>query len=141
MKRFITVALAAGTALVAVPTPALAAGWQPASGSVTVDAVNPCTGETTDFTFVWSESRTSTTGSGGIASSYRGTYTATDGSTGSVRVSTGSSTTKDGYTDSYRRQGVGDFEGRTQRLAFVFRVVVGESVDVKVQRDGSSCSG
>lgn len=141
MNRFIIAALAAGTALVAVPTPALAAGWQPASGTVTVDAVNPCTGESTDVTFVWSDSRTRTTTSGAVWSGFRGTYTATDGSTGSVRVASGSAPTKDGYTDSYRRQAVGQYEGRTQRLTFVFRVAVGESIDVKVQRDGGSCSG
>ncbi len=141
MKRFITAAIAAGTALVAVPAPAHAAGWQPAAGSVTVDAVNPCTGQSTDFTFVWTQSRTSAPSSGAVWSGFRGTYTATDGSTGSVRVSSGSAPTKDGYTESYRRQSVGEYEGRTQRLTFVFRVSVGDTVDVKVQRDGGSCSG
>ena len=55
MKKLIIAATAAGTALVAVPAPAQAAGWQPTSGSTTVEAVNPCTGAPIDLTFQWSE--------------------------------------------------------------------------------------
>ena len=68
-----------------------------------------------------------------------GTYTATDGSSGTVRTTSGTSLTKDGYTDSYRQVLVGEYDGRAQRLTFVFRIVVGEDSDVRVDRRGASC--
>ena len=139
MKRLAIAACAAGTMLVAAPPSAFADGWQPSSGSVTIDAVNPCTGETTDVTFTWSESLTRATKSGTVRTSTIGTYTATDGSSGTVRTTSGTSLTKDGYADSYRQVLVGEYDGRAQRLTFVFRIVVGEDSDVKVDRREASC--
>lgn len=139
MRSFAIAACAAGTMLVATSPSAFADGWQPSSGSVTIDAVNPCTGESTDVTLTWSEARTTASRSGGIRTATTGTYTASDGSSGTVRTSSSTSPTKDGYTDSYRQVLVGTFDGRAQRLTFVVRVVVGEVVDVKVQRTEASC--
>ena len=142
MKRFAIAACAAGTVLVATSPSAFAAGWEPSSGSVTIDAVNPCTGEVADFTLSSSESMTTVTGSGTVRSSSTGTYTATDGSSGTVRTTSSTSPTRDGYADSHRRVLVGeDADGRAQRLTFVFRIVVGEDSDVKVMLTQSSCGG
>lgn len=141
MNRFAIAACAAGTMLAATSPSAFAAGWEPSSGSVTIDAVNPCTGEVAGFTLTSSESRTTVTKSGTVRSSSTGTYTATDGSSGTVRTTSSSSLTKDGYTDSYRRVLVGEDDGRAQRLTFVFRIVVGEDSDVKVMLTDSSCGG
>ncbi|HET6969296.1 MAG TPA: hypothetical protein VFI44_13485 [Ornithinibacter sp.] len=141
MKRYAIAACAAGTVLVATSPSASAAGWEPSDGSVTVDAVNPCTGEVTDFTLSSSESMTKVTKSGTVRSSSTGTYTATDGSSGTVRITSSSSLTKDGYADSYRRVLVGEYDGQPQRLTFVFRIVVGEDSDVKVMLTESSCGG
>ena len=140
MKKQILAALAAGAALVAVPTPASAAGWQPTSGGTTVPVVNPCTGETTDVTFSWTSEHVSATRTGAVWSTIRGTYTASDGSSGTVRLTSGTAPTQDGYTDWFRRHSTGDYDGRNQRLTFLFRVSVGDTVDVKVQRDSGSCS-
>ena len=139
MRRLVIAACAAGTMLVAAPPSAFADGWQPTSGSVTIDAVNPCTGESTDVTLSWSESLTRSTSSGAVRTSLIGTYTATDGSSGTVRTTSGTSLTRDGYTDTYRQVLVGEYEGRAQRLTFVFRIVVGEDSDVKVDRRDASC--
>lgn len=141
MKKQLIAALAAGTALVAVPTPASAAGWQPTSGGTTVEVVNPCTGETTDLTLTWDASHVVATRSGAVWSDLRGTYTGTDGSSGTVRVGGGTAPTREGYTDWFRRQAVGDFDGRQQRMTFLFRIAVGDTIDVRVQRDTGSCSG
>ena len=141
MMKLIIAATAAGTALVAVPAPAQAAGWQLTSGSTTVEAVNPCTGAPIDLTFQWSEAHAVVTESGRFSLRLRGTYVGTDGSTGSVRVTEGTAQTSTGYTDVYRQQAVGRFEGKVQRISFVFRVVVGETVDVKTQRTGGTCGG
>jgi hypothetical protein len=139
MNRLAIAACAAGTMLVAAPPSAFADGWQQTSGSVTIDAVNPCTGESTDITLSWSESLTRATSSGAVRTSLIGTYTATDGSSGTVRTTSGTSLTEEGYTDSYRQVLVGEYEGRAQRLTFVFRIVVGEDSDVKVDRRDASC--
>ncbi len=140
MRRLVIAACAAGTMLVAAPPPAFADGWQPTGGSVTIDAVNPCTGERTDVTLQWSESLTRATRSGTVRSATTGTYTATDGSSGTVRATSSTSLTRAGYTDSYRQVLVGEYDGRAQRLTFVFRIVVGADSDVKVQRSGASCA-
>jgi hypothetical protein len=43
--------------------------------------------------------------------------------------------------DTYRQLLVGTDDGHTQRVSFVFRIVVGvEDIDVTVQRTGASCS-
>ena len=139
MKRFAIAACAAGTMLVAAPPSAFADGWQPSSGSVTIDAINPCTGESADFTLSWDASLTKATKSGTVRSATIGTYTATDGSSGTVRTTSSTSLTKDGYADSYRQVLVGEYDGRAQRLTFVFRIVVGEETDVKVERRDDSC--
>ena len=141
MKRLVIAACAAGTMLVATSPSASAAGWEPSSGSVTIDAVNPCTGEVAAFTLAWSETRTTATRSGTVRTSTSGTYTATDGSSGTVRTTSSTSLTKDGYTDSYRQVLVGEDDGRAQRLTFLFRIVVGEDSDVKVMLTDSSCGG
>ena len=141
MKRLATAACAAGTMLVATSPSAFAAGWEPSTGSVTVDAVNPCTGQSSAFTFSWNETRITATRTGSVTSSTTGTYTATDGSSGTVRTTSTSSPTKDGYTDAYRQVLVGSYDGRAQRLTFVFRVVVGDTTDVKVQREDAVCGG
>ena len=140
MRRLVIAACAAGTMLVAAPPPAFADGWQPTGGSVTIDAVNPCTGERTDVTLQWSESLTRATRSGTVRSATTGTYTATDGSSGTVRTTSSTSLTRAGYTDSYRHVLVGKYDGRAQRLTFVFRIVVGAASDVKVQHSGASCA-
>ena len=139
MNRLGFAACAAGTMLAAAAPPAFADAWQPTSGSVTIDAVNPCTGESTDVTLVWSESLTTATTSGTLRTSTIGAYSATDGSSGTVRTTWGTSPTKDGYADSYRQVLVGEYDGRAQHLTFVFRVVVGEDSDVKVDRRAASC--
>lgn len=139
MKSLAIAACAAGTMLVATSPSAFADGWQPSSGSVTIDAVNPCTGASTDITFAWSEALTKASRGGGLRTATTGTYTASDGSSGTVRTSTSTSPTRDGYTDSYRHVLVGTYDGRAQRITFVFKVAVGEVVDVKVQRAEASC--
>jgi hypothetical protein len=139
MKRLAIAACAAGTMLVATSPSALAAGWEPSTGSLTVDAVNPCTGESTAFTFAWNETRVTATRTGSVTSASTGTYTATDGSSGRVRTTSTSAPTQDGYTDAYRQVLVGSYDGRPQRLTFVFRIVVGEDIDVKVQREDAVC--
>lgn len=140
MKKLAISAALAGGMLVAVPAQASAAGWEPSSGTTVVDAVNPCTGETIDLTFSWVESRTLLTGSQAVKSSITGTYVGTDGSSGTVRVASGSALTRTGYTDSYRQQAIGQFEGRSQRITFVFRIVVDEDIDVKIQRTSGTCA-
>ena len=139
MFRCAIAACAAGTMLVATSPSASAAGWEPSGGSVTIDAINPCTGEVAWFTLAWDEARLKASRTGSVTSSTTGTYTATDGSSGTVRVTSSTSPTRDGYTDSYRQSLVGTYDGRAQRMTFVFRVVVGDDVDVKVQRTDASC--
>ena len=141
MKKQILAALAAGAALAAVPTPASAAGWQPTSGGTTVEAVNPCTGATTELTVSWSASHLVATPNGAVWTDFRGSYSGADGSTGTVRLGGGTAPTQDGYTDWFRRHAVGEYDGRQQRMTFLFRVSVGEDIDVRVQRDSGSCSG
>ena len=141
MNRFVIAACAAGTMLVAASPSASAAGWEPSGGNATIDAVNPCTGESAAFTLAWSQARTTATRSGTVRTSSTGTYTATDGSSGTVRTTSSTSLTKDGYTDSYRQVLVGEDDGRAQRLTFLFRIVVGEDSDVKLMLTDSSCGG
>ena len=76
---------------------------------------------------------------GGLRTATTGTYTASDGSSGTVRTSTSTRPTRDGYTDSYRQVLVGPYDGRAPRITVVFKVSVGEVVDVKVQRAEASC--
>jgi hypothetical protein len=140
MKRTALVALAAGTMVGALAPSAQAAGWQPTSGSYTTVAVNPCTGQSTDFTFAWERMVVKGTKSGKVTTGLNGTYTASDGSSGTVHTTAGTTYTADGYIDTYRQLLVGRYEGHTQRVSFVFRIVVGaEDIDVKVQRSGASC--
>ena len=140
MKRTALVAIAAGTMLGALAPSAQAAGWEPTSGGSTLSAVNPCTGQTTEFTFAWERVAAKGTKSGKVTTALDGRYTATDGSSGTVRTTAGTTFTVDGYVDSYRRLLVGTYRGQTQRVSFVFRVVIGaEDIDVKVERSGSSC--
>ena len=140
MKRTALVAIAAGTMVGALAPSAQAAGWQPTTGGYTVAAVNPCTGQTTDFTFAWDRLVAKATKSGKVTTGLDGTYTATDGSSGTVRTTSGTTFTADGYTDTYRQLLVGTYDGKAQRVSFVFRIVVGaEASDVKVQQSGASC--
>lgn len=141
MKRIALAACAAGTMLVASSPSAFADGWQPSTGNVTIDAVNPCTGSSTQFAVAWDTSRTKAGKDGSVRTSTAGTYTASDGSTGSVRTTATSSPTKDGYSDSYRQVLIGTWDGRPQRITFIFRVAVGQDVDVKVERLDSACGG
>jgi len=141
MNRTILAACAAGTLLVATSPSAFASGWQPSTGSGAITAVNPCTGVQTSFTFSSTQALGKVTGSGSIRTSSAGTYAASDGSTGRVRETFASSQTKDGYANSYRRLLVGEYDGHSQRLTFVFRIVVGAESDVKVMLTDSSCGG
>jgi hypothetical protein len=140
MKRTLIVAAAAGMLLAIASPSAFADGWQPTSGgSVTFDAINPCTGQSADFTLVWTESLIKATKSGAFRSGLNGTYTATDGSSGTARTTWSTTYTKDGYADSYHEVLVGEYDGHSQRLSFVFRIVVGDEIDVKVMHRDSSC--
>jgi hypothetical protein len=140
MKRTVIAACAVGTMLVATSPSAFAGGWQPSSGSVTVDAVNPCTGASADYTLSWERSLLTATRSGTRVST-SGTYTASDGSAGTVRTTSSTTATKDGYVDTFRRVLVGRYEGRPQRMTFVFRIAVGQESDVPVTRTDASCGG